>query len=106
MRRGHINLPHGYVLLHVREPSRLPRQLHLCGGYVTKGTAVCRRLLLRRKDFEDFVLDWIRGRLEEFLGEKSGRKMLDRLESRLQSLGGPRGDVRTDRPVVSCRIFA
>ena len=51
---------------------------YCCGGYITKGTAVCKRHLFSRAMFEDYVLDRIGQRLERYL-KAGGRKHLERM---------------------------
>ena len=53
-------------------------EYYCCGGYITKGTSVCKRRLFPRAMFEDYVLERIGSRLERFLKD-SGRKLLEKM---------------------------
>jgi site-specific DNA recombinase len=62
-----------------KDPS-LPRpRYYMCGGYVTKGTSVCKRRAYPQEPFETFVLARLQARLETFVkagGDKVLRQMI------------------------------
>jgi hypothetical protein len=52
-------------------------QYYCCGGYITKGNAVCRRCLLPRQALEEYVLQQVGRRLRRFL-KSGGRQLIER----------------------------
>ena len=62
-----------------KDPS-LPRpRYYLCGGYVTKGTSVCKRRAYAQQPLETFILSRLQARLETFVnagGDKVLRQMI------------------------------
>jgi DNA invertase Pin-like site-specific DNA recombinase len=51
---------------------------YICGGYRTKGTAVCQKHLFPREMIESYVLERIGARLQEFM-VKGGRSLLEQI---------------------------
>ncbi len=43
------------------------RQVYLCGGYLQKGNAICRRAAIEKKPFEEFIVSSVQARLEQVL---------------------------------------
>ncbi len=55
--------------------SRVRTHYYACGGYISKGTAVCKRVLFRQDDLDNFVLNEVEKRLARIL-ENGGKKIL------------------------------
>ncbi len=56
--------------------SRIKTKYYICGGYLTKGNAVCRRSIIRKDVLERFLFEQIGKVLVPFLNGKQGRAML------------------------------
>lgn len=67
---------------------RVKTRYYVCGGYLTKGNAVCKRVLLPQKEVDDFVLKEVEKRLKPFL-ETGGRQLLKRLVMKELNAQGP-----------------
>jgi len=83
-----------------RDPT-LPRpRYYLCGGYITKGTSVCKRRAYPQEPLEAYVLQRLQARLEVFL-KQGGDKVMRRFirEAMVQAGPNPKkalGEVRTE----------
>ena len=56
--------------------TKVKTKYYACGGYITKGSAVCRRSIINKDALERFLFDEIGENLRRFLGGKQGRAML------------------------------
>jgi len=70
-------------------------QAYLCGGYVSKGLAVCRRNAIDKGPFEEFIIGQVHQRLLKVLDE-GGSKLLRAYvrEELLKATGRPDEDLR------------
>ena len=67
---------------------------YACGGYVTKGTSICERSLIRKDMVEEFLFDEVGRSLSEFLNGDEGRQMLRKA---LLELMGPEANGAGER---------
>ncbi len=70
-------------------------QAYLCGGYINKGTAVCKRHPIEKGPFEEFIIGKVHERMMQILDEW-GRKLLRAYvkEELLKARGRPEQELR------------
>jgi DNA invertase Pin-like site-specific DNA recombinase len=83
-----------------KDPS-LPRpRYYLCGGYITKGTSVCKRVAYPQEPLESYLIGRLQTRLQVFL-TKGGEKVLRQMVREALAQAGPNpekalADTRTE----------
>ena len=77
-----------------QDGSKIKTRYYACGGYITKGTSVCKRSIIRKEAIEELVLDEIGRNLRAFADGDVGRKMLKKA---LDELCGTRSDSSKER---------
>ncbi len=82
-----------------KDGSRVRTHYYACGGYVSKGTSVCKRVLFRQEDLDTYVFDEVEKRLAQIL--QNGGKAL--LKTQIELLLG--GDQEDPRPKMAKTRF-
>jgi len=65
-----------------KDGSQIKTEYYICSGYITKGTSVCRRSVVPRKEIEGGVFEAIRGHVRHYVRTPAGKVRLRRALAR------------------------